>query len=223
MTTKKTPAKKRPRKKGVTKKGERVGRAAPVRKDKTPRPKRKLSANNAPSAKKASEAFMAYREARHEERKSAGLTVGRPTSYIPECALVAHAMARMGATPQEMAIEMGVNPSTLYAWMLDEPEFSKAVEAGKAAYDERVEVKLYERAVGYTYEAEELFAYQGEITRAQTIKHVPPDVGAIQFWLTNRKPEKWKQIKHQVEYPMGTKPEHTMSDEDLERIAKGEK
>lgn len=213
---KKAPAKKAPAKRKVSPKNTegREGRAGPPKPDRNPRPKRKLHPS---TSKKSSDAFLAYRAARLEERrlKNGGQPVGRPYTYLPECALIAHAMARMGATPQEMAIEMGVSPVTVYTWMQDEPEFLKAVEAGKAVYDERVESRLYERAIGYTYEAEEIFSYQGEIVRADVIKHIPPDVSAIQFWLTNRRPERWKQIKHQVEYPMGTAERLTLTDDQL--------
>jgi len=49
------------------------------------------------------------------------------------------------------------------------------------------------RAVGYSYSTERIFHHQGTITRAQCIEHVPPDPGAAKLWLTNRRPEEWRE------------------------------
>lgn len=117
---------------------------------------------------------------------------GRPTSYKPEYAAQAAKLCEMGATDIELADFFGVATSTIYEWRNRNAEFSEAVIAGKDAADARVERAFFNRAVGYTYESEKIFNNAGEILRAPTREHVPPDPGAALNWLKNRKPDKWR-------------------------------
>jgi hypothetical protein len=62
----------------------------------------------------------------------------------------------------------------------------------------RVERSLYHRAVGYNYEATKIFMPAGHAkpVYAPYIGHVPPDVTAGIFWLKNRDPEHWRDVKN---------------------------
>ena len=51
---------------------------------------------------------------------------------------------------------------------------------------------MYQRACGYTHPEEQLFQFRGEVIRAKTTKHYPPDTEAAKFWLRNRHPGKWR-------------------------------
>lgn len=117
---------------------------------------------------------------------------GRPTSYKPAYAKQAAKLCELGATDIELADFFEVNTSTIYEWRNQNPEFSKAVIAGKEMADARVERAFFNRAVGYTFESEKIFNNQGEILRAPTREHVPPDAGAALNWLKNRQPDKWR-------------------------------
>jgi len=117
---------------------------------------------------------------------------GRPTKYDPAYCDEARDLCAAGATDIELADHFGVNTSTIYAWRNVHEEFSKAVIAGKDAADDRVERAFFNRAVGYTFESEKVFQFQGQIVRADTREHVPPDPGAALNWLKNRRPEKWR-------------------------------
>jgi hypothetical protein len=68
----------------------------------------------------------------------------------------------------------------------------------------RVERSLYERAVGYNYEATKIFMPAGrdKPVYAPYIEHVPPDVTAGIFWLKNRDPEHWRDTQ-QTEHVLG--------------------
>ncbi len=125
--------------------------------------------------------------------------VGRPTSYKPEYAAQAAKLCELGATDMELADFFEVSTSTIYAWRNQVAEFSEAVIAGKGAADARVERAFFNRAVGYTFESEKVFQHQGEIIRADTREHVPPDAGAALNWLKNRQPDKWRD-KHEIDH-----------------------
>ena len=64
-----------------------------------------------------------------------------------------------------------------------------------------VENALFKRSQGYDYDEvtkEECDSEKGSYTKTKTVtKHVNPDVTAQIFWLKNRKPEEWRDIKAQ--------------------------
>lgn len=135
-------------------------------------------------------------------------TAGRPTLYKPEFAKQAAKLCLMGATDIELADFFEVSTSTIYEWRNRYEEFSEAVIAGKDAADDRVERAFYNRAVGYTFESEKVFQHQGEIIRAPTREHVPPDAGAALNWLKNRRGDKWRdkqELEHSGSLELSTK------------------
>lgn len=117
---------------------------------------------------------------------------GRPTSYKPEFAEQAEKLCLLGATDEDLADFFGVAIRTIANWKAQNDEFLQALKAGKEAADERVSRSLYHRAVGYTFDSEKIFHFQGQITRAETREHVPPDTTACIFWLKNRRPDLWR-------------------------------
>ena len=119
-------------------------------------------------------------------------TVGRPSTYKEEFAEQAAKLCELGATDRELADFFKVDTRTIYRWRNQHQEFCQAVIAGKGNADARVERALYNRAVGYTFDSEKIFQSQGEIIRAATLEHVPPDPGAAMNWLKNRQPDKWR-------------------------------
>lgn len=122
---------------------------------------------------------------------------GRPSKYRPEFARQAKLLCQRGATDAEIAEFLGVTTVTVWRWRSEYAEFCNACIIGKDECDARVERSLYQRAVGYSYHTEKIFAFQGDITRAQTVEHVPPDTGAALKWLSSRKPDKWREVSRQ--------------------------
>ena len=68
----------------------------------------------------------------------------------------------------------------------------ESLTRSKAEADAQVEQSLYRRATGYSHKSEKIFNFQGEIIRAQTVEHYPPDTTAMIYWLKNRQPDKWR-------------------------------
>src|SRR6185437_6128000 len=129
---------------------------------------------------------------------------GRPSTYLPEHAERAYAMAQQGATDQEMAEALGIASSTFYEWRHLHPEFAEATRLGKEACDERVERSLYHRAIGYSHPAVKIFMPAGaeHPVYAPYIEHHAPETAAASLWLRNRQPEKWRD-KQEVEHSVG--------------------
>jgi hypothetical protein len=123
------------------------------------------------------------------------LQSGRPSLYKAEFVEQVQKLAALGATDIEICDFLEISTATFYLWRHQHPKFTEALVIGKAACDDRVERSLYNRAVGYTFESEKVFQYQGEIVRAQTREHVPPSEGAALSWLKNRRPDTWRDIQ----------------------------
>lgn len=127
------------------------------------------------------------------------MPAGRPSDYSEEFAGQAEKLCKLGATDRELAEFFDVETRTIYRWKHDHDEFCQAVKVGKEAADDRVARSLYNRAVGYTFESEKIFHYQGQITRAPCLEHVPPDPSAAFNWLKNRKPGEWREkVDHEL-------------------------
>jgi hypothetical protein len=101
-------------------------------------------------------------------------------------------MCEAGATDREIAQKIGVGTRTIYEWKNQFPQFGQALKVGKDTFDDRVELNLYHKAIGYTFDSEKIFQFQGEIIRAKTVEHIPPDTTAAIFWLKNRRPAQWR-------------------------------
>lgn len=117
---------------------------------------------------------------------------GRPSAYNPAYAKQAQKLCQLGATDVELADFFGVTVTTIGNWQRQHADFLAALKMGKDAADARVERSLYHRANGYTFDSEKVFQFQGEIVRAKTREHVPPDTTACIFWLKNRRRDEWR-------------------------------
>lgn len=122
--------------------------------------------------------------------------------FDPKYVAVAAKMAERGFIDREIADTLGIEITTFHRWKAAHPELLKALKTGKELPDQRVERSLFNRAVGYTFESEELFVDRfGDEHRMATVKHVPPDTTAQIFWLKNRRPDEWRdrqEISHTV-------------------------
>lgn len=136
------------------------------------------------------------RKARKPAKRKAKAN-GRPTDYKPEYAGQAMKLCQLGATDFELADFFKVDTRTIYRWKHTYEKFCQALVAGKEKADDRVERALFNRAVGYSFESEKLFGFQGAVTRASIVEHVAPDPGAAMSWLKNRKPGSWREkVEH---------------------------
>ncbi len=123
--------------------------------------------------------------------------VGRPTRYKKEYAKQAKHFCELGATDAQLATFFDVSESTLNLWKLKYPEFSESLKLGKEIPNNNVERSLYNRAMGYSHEQDDIRVIRDEIVITKTVKHYPPDSTAAIFFLKNRIPKDYKD-KHEV-------------------------
>lgn len=119
---------------------------------------------------------------------------GRPPRYNKNYhPMLVEYMARCGLTDKEMFVNIGIVESTFYKWKHDHPEFSESLAKGKEGPDDLVEAAFYQRCLGYEHDAIHISNYKGKVTKTKIVKKYPPDTAAIKFWLTNRRPEQWRE------------------------------
>ena len=116
------------------------------------------------------------------------------------------AWCRDGLTDKEIAEKLGISQDSFYVYKNKYTEFSDTLKETKEIEDIKVENSLNKNANGYDYEEEvvvmkkeviynEEGKKQKEITYPVTVtitKHKEAETKAQQFWLQNRKPDKWR-------------------------------
>ena len=116
------------------------------------------------------------------------------------------AWCRDGLTDKEIAERLDINIDSFYVYKNKYTEFSDTLKETKEIADIKVENSLNKNANGYDYEEEivvmkkeviynEEGKKQKEITYPVTVtitKHKEAETKAQQFWLQNRKPDKWR-------------------------------
>jgi len=133
--------------------------------------------------------------------------VGRPTKYDSKYNDQAYKLCLLGATDKEIADFFEVNEDSIHEWKKVYPEFSESLKKGKTLADANVGQRLYERALGFEHDSEEIKVVSmgkegSEIERVPIRKIYPPDTVAAIFWLKNRQPGKWRdkqEIQHSGE------------------------
>ena len=125
------------------------------------------------------------------------MTLGRPSKFKPEFVDQARKLAELGATDREVADFFEVDERTINRWKHDFPDFCQSLKVGKEVADDRVEQALYRRALGFVQDDTHFSAYEGIVTATPYVKQHAPDTTAAIFWLKNRRPDTWRDVKAQ--------------------------
>lgn len=119
----------------------------------------------------------------------------------------AEKLAEDGYIDIQIAQALGISEATFYNYQAEHIEFLESIKRGKAKTDKRVIESLLKRATGFEYEETttemEVDGKTESVTAIKkTKKYVAPDTGAIAFWLKNRQPEHWRDVR-QIEGNLG--------------------
>lgn len=120
---------------------------------------------------------------------------GRPTAYRASFKKLAFRYALLGGTDQQIAEFLGVCEATLNNWKNQHPDFLESLKDGKQQADAVVAEQLFKRATGYSHPDVHIGLFEGEAVVTKITKHYPPDVVAAIFWLKNRQPDTWRDVK----------------------------
>lgn len=116
--------------------------------------------------------------------------------------------ALLGMTEEQMAVAFDISMGTLQAWKKKFPTFLESLRKGKEQADSAVVYSLYQAAVGYEHDSEQLFMTKEkefdpvtgklvrekpQVIRVPIVKRYPPNVKAALRWLEVRQPAQWSQ------------------------------
>lgn len=119
--------------------------------------------------------------------------------------------AKEGATAKDIAAKLKIAYSTLRKYIDLGQDGDERYAALSAAYaqacevpDQQVENALFKRACGYRFEevtVEEKLDREGNVhtLTKKVIRDVPPDPTSAMFWLTNRRPDRWKYKPQEID------------------------
>lgn len=115
------------------------------------------------------------------------------------------AAARKGQSEKEIAAALGVSYSTFREYKHKHPELLAALRMGASDASAVVENALFKRAHGYTEKVKKGFKLRKpviengrKVAETEVVElveeevHVPADIKAIIFWLTNRNSAEWR-------------------------------
>lgn len=103
-----------------------------------------------------------------------------------------------GADLKGIAKLLGCGLTTLKSLKKMYPEFAELMKKANEVADEEIVSALYKRAKGYDAEdtITEVRVDPGGSAQTtyvrKTKRHIPADLGAMVFWLKNRRPEEWR-------------------------------
>lgn len=120
------------------------------------------------------------------------MPVARPSKYDSSFCKVAETVCKLGGIDKDVADALDVDVATINRWKAQHEQFCESLKVGKAPADDRVEMALYHRAIGYSHPEDDIRVVNGEIVITPTIKHYPPDTTACIYWTKNRRPEQWR-------------------------------
>lgn len=126
------------------------------------------------------------------------------SKYKEEFADQAYKYCLLGARNEDLARFFAVSIKTVYHWQEDHPEFAEALRQGKEHADSAVAESLFRRARGYNYTSQKVVLNKASKLH-ETVAyeaHMPPDTVACIFWLKNRRPDLWRDMRqHELGRP----------------------
>lgn len=141
----------------------------------------------------------------------------------PDSLLLLQAWARDGLIDEQIASKMGINIATLYAWKNKYNDIFEALKKGKEIVDVAVENALLKRALGYGFEEVTEVREAGVLVQRKVVKkHMAPDTTAQIFWLKNRRPDLWRDVKKIDMAANVNNPFDGISTEDIKKLIKNE-
>jgi hypothetical protein len=110
----------------------------------------------------------------------------RSTGCTPEKVAIIARLAALGYLANEIADILGVTRMTMWRWRAMEPGVSKALSIGHESANARVELSVYQMAIGYDREEEEIKVIDGEVVRVPVTRYYPPNPTAAAFWARHK-------------------------------------
>lgn len=119
------------------------------------------------------------------------------TEYIEQ----AGKLAICGWTILEIADFFGIRDFTFRKWMVKYPKLAAAMLINQEAANHRVELSLYQQAMGFERDEEEIKVIDGKVVRVKVRKFYPPNSSAAIYWTKVKM--KWRDNAPLDDNPIG--------------------
>jgi len=121
--------------------------------------------------------------------------MGRPSGFTEENKQRIITLARTGATDKMIADDIGVHPDTVNRWKNSDPDFYVTIKEIKYKFDtEKVVSTLLKSAMGFYRKKKFEIDEDGNEVNIEW-EEVSPNATAQIFWLKNRQPQDWRDVK----------------------------
>jgi hypothetical protein len=134
---------------------------------------------------------------------------GKPTLFKPEYTEQVEKLCRLGSTDRDLALFISDSINTIDNWKKRHPDFFVALLRGKQEVDANVAEALYRNAIGFDYYEDhpvklkrELRDDKGKVIATEEYvkviplkRHSKPDTTAQIYYLKNRRPDAWRDVK----------------------------
>ncbi len=124
---------------------------------------------------------------------------GQPTKHSTKLYPRIEMAIKLGATDKEVATLLDINEDTFHEWKKKHPKFSEFVKKCKTITDSDMEQSLRKRAMGCTTKETKVIRRFDKdkdsmelYEESEVVKEHAPDTKAIERWLFNRNPDRWK-------------------------------
>ena len=125
---------------------------------------------------------------------------GRPSKYSKALHPKIEKLIKLGATDKDVALLLDINVDTLHEWKKKHEAFSDFYSNCRIITDTDMEQSLRKRAMGCTTtETKTIRRFDKErdsmelFEESEIIKEHAPDTKALERWLYNRSPNRWKE------------------------------
>lgn len=126
-----------------------------------------------------------------------------------------------GLSNEQIAVNLGIDRSTFYTYLLKHQDFLDAVEKGKAVMISELENSAFKSATGHkVIETKVEQDYEGKTKITKTEKYIPPNPAQNIFMLKNLMSNKYKdRIETTNTVNVNIRQIQNLSDEELLKIA----
>jgi hypothetical protein len=112
-------------------------------------------------------------------------------------------MVESGMADSHIAAAYGISLRTFDGWKRKHRRFAQVLEETKRRFDDGMVVRsLFESATGYSVIEQKPIVIRNKIQIAEYEKNILPTFNAMQLWLVNRDPDRWKAASQVL--PSGT-------------------
>jgi hypothetical protein len=80
----------------------------------------------------------------------------RPADCKPDICDLARKFCMLGATDEDLAELLEVEPATIADWIAGFPDFAMALKQGREIADATAAERLFQRAIGFSHEVEKV-------------------------------------------------------------------